>query len=275
VAACWSALLIACVYPGSLPAGRPAAIAAGAALVLAAPWVARAVARADEAAGRALLGPDRAQELTLRVETLARSRADLVAAADAERRRIERDLHDGAQQRLVALSMNLGLTLATLGDVPESTRLAIEHAHGESLAALAELRELVRGLHPAVLSDRGLDAALSGLVAHAPHPVRLHIDVAPRCAPGIEAIAYFTVREALANVAKHARATCAEITIRRSGDRLRLTVTDDGCGGASLDGSGSGLRGLAQRAGAVDGWLRVDSPDGGPTTITMELPCAS
>jgi signal transduction histidine kinase len=275
VAACWSGMLIAVVYPGPVPGGRPAAIAAGAAALLAAPWVARAIAWADEAAGRSLLGPGRAQELTRRVEALARSRAELVAAADQERRRIERDLHDGAQQRLVALAMNLGMTLATLGDVPESIRLAIEQSHEQALAALAELRELVRGLHPAVLNDRGLDAALSGLVARAPHRVRLHVDVATRCAPGIEAIAYFTVCEALANVTKHARATHVEVTVRRSGDRLRVTVTDDGCGGASLDGDGSGLRGLAQRAGTVDGWLCVDSPAGGPTTITVELPCAS
>jgi signal transduction histidine kinase len=159
--------------------------------------------------------------------------------------------------------------------LPESVRLDIEQSHEQALAALAELRELVRGLHPAVLSDRGLDAALSGLVARAPYPVRLQVDVARRCPPDIEAIAYFTVSEALANVTKHARATCAEITVRRSGDRLRVTVTDDGSGGASLDSEGSGLHGLAQRAGTVDGWLRVDSPAGGPTTITVELPCAS
>jgi signal transduction histidine kinase len=276
VALCWCAPLIAAVYPGRLAAGRPAAIAAGVVLLLAAPWVARAVARADEAAARALLGPGRAQELARRVESLARSRAELVAAADAERRRIERDLHDGAQQRLVALTMNLGMTVAALGDdVPEPVALAVRQSHEQALAALAELRELVRGLHPAVLTDRGLDAALSGLVARAPHPVRLRVDVTPRCPPGIEAIAYFTVSEALANVAKHARATRAEVAVRRAGDRLRVTVTDDGRGGASLDGDGSGLRGLAQRAGAVDGWLRVDSPAGGPTTITVELPCAS
>ncbi len=171
--------------------------------------------------------------------------------------------------------MNLGLTLATMGDEHASVRLAIEQAHEQATVALAELRELVRGLHPAVLSDRGLDAALSGLVAHAPHPVRLQVDIGARCAPGIEAIAYFTVCEALANVAKHAQATQAEITVRRRGDRLCVTVTDDGHGGARLDSDGSGLRGLAQRAGAVDGWLRVDSPPGGPTTITVELPCAS
>jgi signal transduction histidine kinase len=268
-------VVVAATYPGSIPLGRLVWIAAGVVALLAAPWAARGVARADAAAARALLGPDRSQDLARRVETLARSRAEVVAAADAERRRIERDLHDGAQQRLIALAANLGLTKATLGDVPESTRLAMEQAHEQALAAMADLRALVRGLYPAVLGDRGLDAALSGLVAHATLPVRLQVDVAPRCAPGIEAIAYFTVSEALANIAKHAGAEHAEVTLRRSGKRLRVIIADDGRGGATMDGDGSGLRGLDQRARAVDGWLRVDSPPGGPTTITMELPCAS
>ena len=124
-----------------------------------------------------------------------------------------------------------------------------------------------------MLNDRGLDAALSGIVARAPIRVRLRINVAARCAPSIEAIAYFTVSEALTNIARHARATHAEITVERAGDRLRVIVTDDGCGGASPGGDGSGLRGLAQRAAAADGTLHMHSPAGGPTTITVELPC--
>jgi signal transduction histidine kinase len=154
-----------------------------------------------------------------------------------------------------------------------AARQAIERAHEDAIEALAGLRELVRGLHPAVLNDRGLDAALSGIVARAPLPVRLRIDVAPRCAPSIEAIAYFSVAEALTNIARHARASRAEITVERAGDRLRVVVTDDGCGGAAPGGDGSGLRGLAQRAAAADGTLRVRSPAGGPTMITVELPC--
>jgi signal transduction histidine kinase len=291
VAACWSAPVLAVAYlagvwdggrrPGFGP-GLGAAVAAGAVLA-AAPWVARGVARADEAAARALLGPSRGEELAVRVESLARSRAEIVAATDAERRRIERDLHDGTQRRLVSLAMQLGMARNSLGDAPEPVRQVIEQAHDEATEALAELRQLVRGLHPAVLDDRGLDAALSGIAANAPLPVRLRVDVATRCSPSIEAVAYFVVSEALTNVAKHADAGHAEVTVERAGDRLHIVVSDDGRGGATPDagsaaagdGAGTGLRGLAQRAAAVDGTFAVHSPPGGPTTITVELPCGS
>ena len=293
VAGFWSAPLLAVAYLASRQADRPGAGGLGlavlgatllaAAMVWAAPRVARAVAETDEAAARALLGPSRSEELALRVESLARSRAEVVAATDAERRRIERDLHDGAQRRLVSLAMQLGMARASLGDdVPASLRQVIEQAHDEATEALAELRQLVRGLHPAVLDDRGLDAALSGIAANAPLPVRLRVDAAARCAPAIEAVAYFVVSEALTNVAKHAGASRAEVTVERAGDRLRVVVADDGRGGATLEGAaatanggGTGLRGLAQRAAAVDGTLSVDSPPGGPTRITVELPCGS
>jgi signal transduction histidine kinase len=254
------------------------------AVVLAAPWLARGVSHADEAAARALLGPSRSEELAERVETLARSRADIVKATDAERRRIERDLHDGAQQRLVSLAMNLGIARASLTDAPEPARKAIAEAHDEAVLALSELREFIRGLHPAVLNDRGLNAALSGLAARAPLPVRVQVDLPRPAGASIEAIAYFIVSESLANIAKHARATHAEIAVTRLGNRLRITVTDDGVGGAAIpppgDGpagawSGTGLRGLVQRAAAVDGTLSIDSPPGGPTVITAELPCES
>jgi signal transduction histidine kinase len=256
--------------------GSAASLVAGSlALLGAAPWVACGLARADVALARGLLGPTRSDLLARRVETLARSRADVVAATDAERRRIERDLHDGAQQRLVSLAMNLGMARATLtGEASEPVRKAIETAHDEATLALAELRDLVRGLHPPVLGDRGLDAALSGLAARAPLPVRLRVDVAPRCAPSIEAVAYFVVAEALTNVAKHAAADQAEVTAECTGDRLRVVVTDNGRGGAAVD-AGTGLRGLAQRVAAVDGTLTVHSPAGGPTWITVELPCES
>jgi len=239
-----------------------------------APGLASWVSRSDERLARSLLGPGRRETLAQRVESLARSRADLVAAADAERRRIERDLHDGAQQRLVSLAMNLGMARERFESEPEPVRQAIAAAHDEAVLALTELREFIRGLHPAVLSDRGLAAALSGLAARAPLPVRLRVDEPRAASPGVEAVAYFIVSEALANVVKHAQATRAEVTVTRAGNVLRITVTDDGCGGA-VPGEGTGLTGLAQRAAAVDGTLSIDSPPGGPTVIAAELPCES
>jgi signal transduction histidine kinase len=241
-----------------------------------APGLATWVSQTDERLARALLGPGRGEQLAQRVESLARSRADLVAAADAERRRIERDLHDGAQQRLVSLAMNLGMARERFEAQPEPVRQAIAAAHDEAVLALTELREFIRGLHPAVLSDRGLDAALSGLAARAPLPVRLRVDVPRPASPGVEAVAYFIVSEALTNVAKHAQASRAEVTVTRACDVLRIAVTDDGRGGAMPSaGDGTGLRGLEQRAAAVDGTLSIDSPPGGPTVITAELPCES
>jgi signal transduction histidine kinase len=281
VAACWLAPAAAIGYLATgHPSAAAAAVAAAAGLLLAAPWLARQVTRADAASARALLGPGRSEELAQRVESLARSRADLVAAADAERRRIERDLHDGAQQRLVSLAMNLGMARERFAEAPEPLNRAIADAHDEAVLALSELREFIRGLHPAVLNDRGLDAALSGLAARAPLPVRLQVDVPRPASPSVEAVAYFIVSEALTNVAKHAQATQAEVTVIRDGDVLRIAVTDDGSGGAvpaEGDGAaaGSGLRGLAQRAAAVDGTLTIDSPPGGPTVIAAELPCES
>src|SRR5215475_6403882 len=272
-AACWLAPAAAIGY---LVAGQPSAAAGAAAcaaavvLLFAAPWLAMQVARADEALARALLGPSRSEALALRLESLTRSRAEIIAATDAERRRIERDLHDGAQQRLVSLAMNLGMATARFTDVPEPVQQAIADAQEEALLALSEVREFIRGLHPAVLNDRGLKAALSGLAARAPLPVRLKVDIQRPAVPSVEAVAYFIVSEALTNVVKHAQATQAEVAVTRDGDLLRIAVTDNGAGGAVPDGTGSsesgtGLRGLMQRAASVDGTLTIDSPPGGPT----------
>src|SRR5215469_8911598 len=243
VAVCWLAPVAAIGY---LAVGRPpaaagaAAVVVAAGLLLAAPWLARQVTRADAASARALLGPGRSEELAQRVEALARSRADVVAAADTERRRIERDLHDGAQQRLVSLAMNLGMARERFAGAPEPVRRAIADAHDEAVLALSELREFIRGLHPAVLNDRGLYAARSRLVARAPLPVKLRVDVERPASPSVEAVAYFIVSEALTNVAKHAQATRAEVSVVRDGDLLRLSVTDDGSGGAvPTDGDGA------------------------------------
>jgi signal transduction histidine kinase len=282
--ACWCAPVLAIGYVVWRPSmlGGLVAVVAAAAMTIVAPPIALWVARVDESAARTLLGPSRSEVLARQVESMARVRTEIVAATDAERRRIERDLHDGAQQRLVSLAMNLGMARVAFTDSPEPVRQAIAEAHDEAILALAELREFIRGLHPAVLNDRGLDAALSGIAARAPLPVRLRVDVEPRCSASVEAVAYFIVSEALTNVAKYAQATRADVTVTRIGAGLRVVVSDDGCGGAAVppdDGgsasSGTGLRGLIQRAASVDGTLTIDSPAGGPTVITAELPCES
>jgi signal transduction histidine kinase len=244
---------------------------AGLAMLLAAPWYTSAIRALDIRAARALLGPSRADELEQEVEHLTQTRAGVVDAADAERRRLERDLHDGTQQRLVSLAINLGMARAQAGTAEEA-KLAIAEAHEEAKAALAELRDLIRGLHPAVLEDRGLDAALSGVAARMPIPVRLTVDLPRRPAPVIEAVAYFVVSEGLANIAKHSQATEAAVFVQRAADRLHVIVTDDGVGGADPD-RGTGLIGLARRAASVDGTFEIDSPPGGPTLLTVDLPC--
>ncbi|MFF5261093.1 histidine kinase [Actinomadura viridis] len=257
----------------SLTAFRVAAFSVGGvALLMAAPWLAMTVRNMDARAVVALLGPDRARELERRVEDLAEKRAGVVDAADIERRRIERDLHDGAQQRLVALAMNLGLARETLTGVPDDAMRVIVEAHEEAKEALAEMRDLIRGLHPAVLEDRGLDAALSGVAARVPLPVRLRVDVPRRASSTVEAVAYFVVSEALTNVVRHARASKVEIEVTRRGDVLSVSVADDGAGGADPS-RGSGLTGLGRRVRSVDGTFRIVSPEGGPTTVTVELPC--
>jgi signal transduction histidine kinase len=236
-----------------------------------APWLTSGVRALDIRAARTLLGPSRAEELEHRVEHLTQTRAGVVDAADAERRRLERDLHDGTQQRLVSLAINLGMARAQASSADEA-KLAIAEAHEEAKAALAELRDLIRGLHPAVLEDRGLDAALSGIAARMPIPVRLTVDLPRRPAPVIEAVAYFVVSEGLANIVKHAQASEAAVFVQRAGDRLHVIVTDDGVGGADAAG-GTGLAGLARRAASVDGTFEIDSPPGGPTLLTVDLPC--
>jgi len=244
----------------------------GLVLLTAAPWLTAGVAALDVRAARALLGPSRAEELEHRVEHLTQTRAGVVDAADAERRRLERNLHDGTQQRLVSLAMNLGMARAQTATVEEAHE-AIAEAHEEAKAALAELRNLIRGLHPPVLENRGLDAALSGVAARMPIPVRLTVNVPRRPSPTIEAVAYFVVSEGLTNITKHARATQADVFVQQDGERLHVIVTDDGVGGAD-PARGTGLAGLARRAESVDGTLEIASPPGGPTLLTVDLPCA-
>jgi signal transduction histidine kinase len=256
---------------GAIPAGV-LFTALGIVLLCVAPVLTAAVAAVDARAARSLLGPSRAEQLAHRVEHLTQTRAGVVDAADAERRRLERDLHDGTQQRLVSLAINLGMARNQAGNAEQANQ-AIAEAHEEAKAALAELRDLIRGLHPAVLEDRGLDAALSGVVARMAIPVRLTVDdMQRRASPVIEAVAYFVVSEGLANIAKHAQASQAEVIVQRAGDRLHVIVSDDGVGGAN-PARGTGLDGLRKRAESVDGMFDISSPPGGPTLLTVDLPC--
>ena len=248
------------------------AVLAGLVILLAAPLVVQGLATVETALARALLGPG-AGALAVRVAELEDSRARVVGAAEAERLRIERDLHDGAQQRLVSVAMELGRAKAKFDADPEGARDLIEHAHGQAKEALVELRRLVRGVHPPVLTDRGLDAAVSGLAALSPIPVAVNVDIPVRPSLTIESIAYFVVAEALTNVAKHAHAHHASVEIAGGPGLLRSVVRDDGVGGA--DPAGGCLSGLADRVSGVDGHLLIDSPPGGPTVIQVELPCAS
>jgi len=234
-----------------------------------------ALAESARAAARA--AQRRASAAEVRAEHLTQTRALAVGAAADDRRRIERDLHDGAQQRLVALGMELGVARRTAATDPAAAAAALDHAHREVKETLAELRDLVRGIHPAVLTDRGLDAALSALAARCPVPVALDVpapDALAGAGPAAEAAAYFVTAEALTNVARHSGAQQARVRAEVVGDRLRLTVSDDGRGGARAL-PGSGLAGLRGRVEALDGTFRLDSPPGAGTRVTVEVPCAS
>ncbi|GLZ41622.1 sensor histidine kinase [Actinokineospora sp. NBRC 105648] len=224
----------------------------------------------------AMLGPDRTADLTAKAEHLQASRARGVDAAEAERRRIERDLHDGAQQRLVAVAMGLGRAKGKLDADPDLARALIDEAHADAKLAVAELRDLARGIYPAVLGDRGLDAALSSLAAKCPVPVEVAVAVEPRPPAAVESTAYFIVGESLTNIAKHSGARNVTVKVwrheRGSGDQVVVEITDDGDGGASIR-PGGGLAGLADRAATIDGVMTVVSPIGGPTVIRADLPC--
>ncbi|THA84633.1 sensor histidine kinase [Streptomyces sp. A0592] len=237
------------------------------------PYLVRLLANADRAMVRGLLSPS--DDLERRIAELESDRGVVVDTAAADLRRIERDLHDGAQARLVSLAMGLGLAKEKLLEDPEGAAAMVDEAHGEVKLALQELRDLARGIHPAVLTDRGLDAALSSVAARCVVPVKVLVDLPAgqeaRPAEAIEGIAYFVVSELLQNVSKHARARGATVEVWRAGARLIIRVSDDGRGGADTTG-GSGLAGLAERLGAVDGVLVVDSPEGEGTVVTAELP---
>ncbi|MDL4777759.1 MULTISPECIES: sensor histidine kinase [Thermomonosporaceae] len=221
---------------------------------------------------QSLLAPTRTV-LAERVEHLAETRSDTVDVSAAELRRIERDLHDGAQARLVALSMNIGLAEEMMKHDPETARTLMAEARASSGKALVELRDLVRGIHPPVLAERGLDGAVQALALSLPLPIDVRTDVRGRADAPVESAAYFAVAEILANVVKHSGAARAWIQMEHTGDRLVTIVGDDGTGGADPR-NGSGLRGIERRLAAFDGTMAVTSPLGGPTVVTMELPCA-
>lgn len=239
-------------------------------LVVVAPWLARGYAWL----ARWLLAPSARTRLAARVEELTETRAGAVDAHGAELRRIERDLHDGTQARLVAIGMRLGLAEQGIADDPQRAAQLLREAQADTEAAMAELRQVVRGIYPPVLSDRGLDGAVTALVAGAAVLVSTMVAPVGRLPPAVEAAAYFAIAEALSNVAKHSQATRAWVRVRRSGDTLHVVIGDDGRGGAA-EQDGTGLAGIRRRVAALDGRTRLSSPPGGPTELAVELPCGS
>lgn len=247
-------------------------------VLLATPFAAHAVTQVDVQLARTMLGQDPEQaiaELSERVETLTTSRTATVDSVEAERRRIERDLHDGPQQRLVAIAMDLGMARERLAHDPEGARELLDKAHVASKEAIVEMRHVARGITPPILADRGLDAAVSALAARSAIPVTVEVTQVGRLDPTTEAIGYYCVSELLTNVAKHSRAQHAQVRLTRN-DALRppalvIEVTDDGVGGADSR-NGTGLAGLRQRVTSVDGAITVHSPTGGPTSALIHLP---
>ncbi|NUP65685.1 MAG: sensor histidine kinase [Nonomuraea sp.] len=245
--------------------GAFVAFTAGVALLVLTAYLVRGMAWLHGTLGTVLLGGGEE-------ERLRASRARGIDAAEAERRRIERDLHDGAQQRLLSVAVDLGRAQAKFDSDPDEVRTLIEQAHAGTKAAIAELRDLARGIHPAILTDRGLDAALSGLAARAPVHVDVSVELEERPPAAVESIAYFIVAEALTNVARHSGATEASVSVFRDARNVLVDVWDNGMGGAVVT-PGGGLSGLADRAATIDGVLVVHSPVGGPTIVRAELPC--
>ncbi|MFF4122039.1 sensor histidine kinase [Microbispora rosea] len=234
----------------------------------------KGMARLQAWPGRRLLAPTADMDLSLRVAHLSATRAAALDAHAAELRRIERSLHDGAQNRLVAVTVLLGAARRALSQNRPGAEDMLERAQETAEQALAELRTVVRGILPPVLADRGLADALAGLAANCAVPCRVDVDALGRCAASIEATAYFVSAEALTNISRHSRARHATVTVRREGGRLCLRIEDDGVGGAD-ERHGSGLTGMRGRIEAHDGRLTLTSPPGGPTTIDVELPCGS
>jgi signal transduction histidine kinase len=260
-------------YVGIITAKGPGAGLIGLALTVAGLWVAPWLLPAYGSLARLVLGPTRGGELSVQVEHLVRTRSDTIDAGAAELRRIERDLHDGAQARLVAMGMTLDAVDQYLDANPAAARALLAEAKQSSVKALSELRDLVRGIHPPVLADRGLVEAVRALALDSPVRARVTSELAGRPPAPVESAVYFAISELLANASKHAGPCEAWIDFRHSAGMLRITVTDDGRGGADQT-RGSGLRGVEKRLAAFDGVLALSSPPGGPTVANLEIPCA-
>ncbi|MFJ9678327.1 sensor histidine kinase [Streptomyces sp. NPDC101194] len=230
------------------------------------------LARAHARCCLAVLAPSPAEQLAARVTELTRTRTDVLQAHGAELRRIERDLHDGTQARLVAIAMRLAVAGESLPQDPDAGAALVRQARAETEEAMTELRSVIRTIYPPVLADQGLVGALSTLADRAGVPTRIDIGELGEVPAAVEAVAYFSVTEALANIARHSRATEAAVHVTRSGATLSAEITDDGTGGADAS-RGTGLDGIGRRAAALDGTMKISSPPGGPTSITVELPC--
>jgi signal transduction histidine kinase len=268
--------------PAPGPGTHVGVFVTGVVLLFVAPWTMRLVVYLDRRMMHLLLGPDAA---TSRVRSLEESRSKTLDAATETLRRIERDLHDGTQAQLVALAMRLGDAKERLEHLPaeqrtadfEAIRRLVDEAHRGTKEAITDLRDLARGIHPPAL-DTGVESALATLAARSPVPTEVTVSIQTRPGPAIEAICYFCAAELLANVAQHAQASRASLSCAQHGPWLRVVVRDNGRGGAALNRGGSsssGLAGLADRVGAVDGHISIASPPGGPTAVTVDLPCRS
>ncbi|MBB4778412.1 sensor histidine kinase [Actinomadura livida] len=237
-------------------------------------WVLPVLARAHARMCLAVLAQsDSERRLTERVDVLTKSRVGVVDAHGAELQRIERDLHDGTQARLVSIAMQLGIARESLADDPETVATLIEQAHETAEEAMAELRTVLQTIYPPILADRGLGGALTALAARSSVPVHIELADVGTLPAAAEAVAYYVIAEALTNVTKHAAATRASLRVERADDVLSVEVTDDGRGGAD-EGRGTGITGIRRRVAALDGSVRLDSPPGGPTTLAVRMPCA-
>lgn len=262
--------------PGLLPGGTAGGVTASVVLLVVTVLYVWGAGSLDRALAPLLLGSSRTAALQDRIHALADARQGAVDAATTERLRIERDLHDGVQPRLVALAMTLGMARSRFDSDPAATRELLDQAHRDAKDSITELRQLARGIHPAILTDRGLDAALSAVAARNAVPTTVDVVLTGRPRPEVEAVLYFAVAEALTNVAKHSGATRCAVTVDQVPGGVRTVVWDDGVGGAGTDGHpGGGLSGMRDRVRAAGGTLLTESPVGGPTRVTVELPCAS